>query len=530
MFFQKKKSKSKASMDSSDSDQLQHVEQAPILSDLDQNKQQLQIIFQSCSDVVFRNFRIGGKYNAFLVCVDGLVDMKHVDHMILKPLMYDSHTDFLGVSPIIVLKEQSVAVGQAKEACDFNAIVTSVLYGEAAVFIEGEKTALILDVKGWEMRSIEEPASETVIRGPREGFNENIRTSTSLIRRKLRSPNLKLESLQIGEVAKTEIVIAYVQGIAEDSLVQEVRHRLGRIKLDSVLESGYIEEMIEDAPYSLFPTIRNTERPDVVTANLLEGRVAILVDNTPFVLIVPVTFWSALTANEDYYERFWVGSVIRFIRLGALFISMNLPAIYVGITTYHQEMVPTNLLLSIAGARQAVPFPALVEALIMELTFEALREAGLRLPRQVGQAVSIVGALVIGQSAVQAGIVSAPMVIVVSITAIASFTIPQFSMGISMRILRFILLILSGVLGLYGLTVGTMFILIHLCSLRSFGAPYFAPVAPLNISGLKDIFVRVPWWNMNSRPELLSGDKISERIPKGQKPDPQRGKKGRQPS
>lgn len=499
----------------------QSSQQISLSSNLADNERSLHQMFLHCSDVVFRKFRIHGKNDAILVFVDGLVDNQRIDQMILKPLMYDNRSLLARDDLVLFIKEQIVAVGQAKTTSDLNVVVAGVLSGETAIIMDRMTTALTLDVKGWMMRNVEEPSSESVIRGPREGFNENIRTNTSLLRRKIKSAKLKFESLKIGDTSNTELVIAYLDGIAKDSLVQEVRQRLKGIEIDCVLESGYIEEFIEDAPHSPFPTVQNTERPDVVAANLQEGRVAILLDNTPFALIVPNTFWSGLIANEDYYERYWVGSVIRFIRFGALLVTLFLPAVYVALTTYHQEMIPTSLLLSIAASRDPVPFPAIVEALIMEVTFEGLREAGLRLPRQVGQAVSIVGALVIGQAAVQAGIVSAAMVIVVAITGIASFTIPNFSLGISLRILRFPFIFFAGILGLYGVTIGIMITLIHLCSLRSFGLPYLAPIAPMKMSSWKDIFIRVPWWRMNLRPELITGRKASVRIPKGQKPSPE---------
>lgn len=258
-----------------------------------------------------------------------------------------------------------------------------------------------------------------------------------------------------------------------------------------------------------------------MVSSLLEGKVAIFVDNTPFVLIVPMTFWSALQSSEDYNERFLISTFIRLIRLISVFISLFLPSLYVATTTFHQELIPTSLLLSVATSRDPVPFPALIEALLMEFTFEALREAGVRLPKTIGQAVSIVGGLVIGQAAVQAGIVSVPMVIIVSITGIASFTIPRFNFGKSIRILRFPMIILAGTLGLYGITMGFVFILLHVISLRSFGVPYFDPVAPLKFGNLKDVFVRVPWWAMNVRPRQ-TGSKNLRRIPEEQKPDEER--------
>ncbi|EJW15184.1 GerA spore germination protein [Paenibacillus alvei DSM 29] len=315
----------------------------------------------------------------------------------------------------------------------------------------------------------------------------------------------------------------YIEGIVEDSILDEVRKRVSRIEIDAVLDSGFIEEFIEDAPFSPFPTVQNTERPDVVLSSLLEGKIGIIVNGSPFVLIVPMTFWSALQAAEDYYEHFIYSTAIRWLRFTLLFISILLPSLYVAATTFHPELVPAELLLSIAAAREGVPFPAVVEALLMEFMFEALREAGIRLPKPIGSAVSMVGALVIGESAVNAGIVAAPLVIVVAFTGIASFSIPRYNVGLAFRLVRFPLLILAGALGLYGIGLGLIVLLIHLVNLRSFGVPYLTPVSPEIPGNSKDIFIRAPRWAMRDRPFFAGRDK--ERIPEGQKPDPQRGKR-----
>jgi spore germination protein KA len=284
-----------------------------------------------------------------------------------------------------------------------------------------------------------------------------------------------------------------------------------------VLESGYLEEFIEDNPYSPFPQVVHTERPDRVTASLLEGRVAILTDGTPFALIVPAEFITLMQSPEDYYERYMVATAIRWLRYIGFAMSLLLPSLYIAITTFHQEMIPTRLLISLAAAREGVPFPALVEALMMEFTFEALREAGIRLPRAVGQAVSIVGALVIGQAAVQAGIVSPLMVIVVAITGIASFMNPAFNIALTMRLMRFPLMLLAATLGLFGVMVGILAILIHLAGLRSFGVPYLSSLAPLHTKDLKDVAVRAPWWAMDNRPAETA--KLNRRRQsRGQKP------------
>ncbi len=284
--------------------------------------------------------------------------------------------------------------------------------------------------------------------------------------------------------------------------------------------SGGIEEFIEDNAFSIFPQIHKTERPDVVVSSLLEGKVAILEDGMPFALIAPITFWTSFQAAEDYYERFLYSTFIRLLRISLFILAGLLPSIFVAVTTFHPQLLPTNLLVSIAAAREGIPFPAVVETLLMEIVFEALREAGLHLPKPTGAAISIVGALVIGEAAVSAGIVSAPVVIVVGLTGISSFAIPRYNFAIAFRMLRFPILLLSGSLGLFGTVFGIVVILIHLVNLRSFGVPYFAPVAPQILGNLKDVLIRAPKWSLYSRPRCCRKDK--KRIPKGQRPRPKR--------
>jgi spore germination protein KA len=500
-----------------------HYKEKTFSPEISINEQVLEEIFENCSDLVIRPILVNGKSKMLLVYLDGLSDTKTLDEIVIKPIMFEEihqgkDNDYrLGN----VLKQQLVAIAQVKSVSKVKDFVDDVLKANVGVLVDGETNALIADLKGFEKRGVEEPSSEVTIRGPRDGFTESLRTNTTLLRRRIRSTRLKLESLTVGELSQTDVAIAYIEGIAPDSLLEEVRVRISRIQIDGVLESEYIEEFIEDVPFSPFPQIQNTERPDIVAANLLEGKVAIIVDNTPFVLIVPMTFWSGLQAVEDYYERFMYTTFIRFVRYILFNVSIFLPSFYVALTTYHPKLIPTDLLISVAAAREGVPFPAIIEALIMEFMFEGLREAGIRLPKPVGSAVSIVGALVIGQAAVQAGIVSAPMVIVVATTGIASFAIPRYNFGTAFRMIRFCMLILAGCFGFYGITVGFIALTIHLVNLRSFGVPYFSPVAPQIPGNMKDILIRVPRWAFNYRPALISGaDK--KRIPKGQKPSPKR--------
>lgn len=461
----------------------------------------LEEVFKDCSDVVFRNFIVDNR-KAYLICIDGLIDSNSISRFAVIRLLNDSNNN---ISSYKTLEDKVISSTQITETDLIYEVIGHILDGNTAILIDRMDHAIILDAKGGNQRGIAEPETESVIRGPHEGFVENFRTNTSMLRRKLRTANLKIVPMKLGEETRTQIGIVYLQDIASPKLIDEVTKRLKGIKIDGILETGYIEELIQDDTKTVFPLIQYTERPDTVVANLLEGRVVILVDGTPFALIMPVSFWQFIQAADDYYERFQIAIFLRLLRSFSLLIALLLPSLYIAVISFHQEMLPTSLMLSVAAAREAIPFPVVVEAFIMEMSFEALREAGVRLPKTVGQAVSILGALVVGQAAVMAGIVSAPMVIIVSMTGIASFTIPRYNASISIRLLRFPLMILAGTFGIFGIVIGVMLIITHLCKLRSFGVPYLAPVAPLTLSELKDVFIRTPWWKMDSRPKSFIG-------------------------
>ncbi|TMV51599.1 spore germination protein [Paenibacillus mesophilus] len=454
-----------------------------------------------------------------LVYIDGLVDMVTVNVMIRElagiPSLETLHSEsFYGH-----LKDRTLPVGGLREVDTPDEAFLCIFNGGTLLLMDGSGSALIADTAGGNGRAVEEPSSQTVVRGPKEGFTEHFRTNTALLRRKIKSPDLRIEVKVIGTNTKTNVGIVYLKGVANDQVVEEVGRRLDSIETDSILESGYIEEYIQDATFTPFPTIQNTERPDAAAAGILEGQICIIVDGTPFVLLAPVTFFKFFQSSEDYYQRYDIATFLRLIRYSSFLLSMLLPSLYIAITTFHQEMLPTTLLIGLAAQREGVPFPALLEAMLMEVTFEVLREAGVRMPRVIGPAISIVGALVLGQAAVQAGLVSGAMVIVVSFTAIANFVIPAINMAITARLIRFTLMILGATLGLFGIMSGLMVMLIHMASLRSFGIPYLMPVAPLIKENLKDIFVRVPWWAMITRPQLISaGNRIRQK--KGRKPSP----------
>ncbi|WLR50535.1 spore germination protein [Bacillus tianshenii] len=440
-----------------------------------------------------------------ILYIDGLIDNHAMQNYLMETLMVDmkdAPTSVKAFYPFI--KESLLPIGELKEIDTFEKVFDHILSGDTVLFVNGELQALALTTKGWKDRGVNEPTSESVIRGPKEGFTETLRTNTALLRRKIKDPNLRIESKKLGRMTKTDIAIVYLHGTADEKVVEEVHKRLDDIDVDGILESGYIEEFIEDDQLSPFPTTYNSERPDTVAASLLEGRVAIITDGTPFVLIVPALFVQFFQANEDYYQRFDISTAIRILRFLSFILALLMPSLYIAATTFHQEMIPAPLLISLAAQREGVPFPAFIEALLMELTFEILREAGVRMPRAVGGAISIVGALVLGEAAVQAGLVSPAMVIVVSITAIASFVIPAFNMSISIRMLRFVFMGLAASFGLFGIILGLIATSLHLCSLKSFGIPYMSPLAPIIPKDQKDVVIRFPHWGLFSRPTFLS--------------------------
>jgi spore germination protein KA len=384
---------------------------------------------------------------------------------------------------------------------NFQNILDALLAEEIVILLEPLDEAIIINQikKGNTERGITEPESEHIIRGPKDGFTENLFTNMSLIRKRIRTPELKMEQLTIGRLSKTKVIVSYIKNIADEKIVSEVFNRLKTIDIDGIMASCYIEEYIEDNALSPFPQVDNTEKPDVVAANLLEGRVAILTENTPTCLIVPLTFFQSMQINEDHYERPLVSSFIRFLRFVFLFLALFLPAIYIALETYHHEMIATKLLIRMTKSREGIPFPAYFEALFMAIFLEALREAATRLPKNIGQTVSIVGALVIGEVAIRAGIVSDTMVLVIGITAVSNFAIPKYNQALTIRLLRLILMFLAAFLGLFGVLIGFYCILTHMCNLESFGVSYLHPLAPFNPQGLKDTFIRVPRWGMIHR-------------------------------
>lgn len=487
--------------------------EAPLLNNtlfkkLKQNKKFIMDRLGNSEDIIVREFKIGPnpKTSVAVFYTDGLTDTVSVQKFIMESLLFEyKEEDIHEEAPPLLeqLKNLVLTVGELKEISDPEDLLVSLLSGNVILLLDGHTVGFDIGLKEWDNRGVTETSSESVVRGPKESFSEDIRTNTALIRRRIKDPDLWMETREIGRVTKTSVALMYIDGIVDETLVKEVRSRLDKIDIDGILESSYIEELIQDEALTPFPTLYNTERPDVVAAGLLEGRIAILVDGTPFTLLAPALFVQMFQAAEDYYGRSGISSALRLLRYFCFMIAFLAPSFYLAITTFHQEMIPTELLFSLVAQRERIPFPAVFEVLLMEFAFEILREASLRMPKAIGSAISIVGTLVIGQAAVEAGLVSASLIIVVSTTAIASFVFPANDLSIATRLLRFPLIILAANFGLVGILFGIITLIIHLCSLRSFGVPYMSSMAPYIEENQKDTFIRLPYWFMRTRPKLI---------------------------
>lgn len=472
--------------------------------DLESRLHWLENAFENCTDIITRKFTISTGQECALIYVRGMINQLTAQNFVIRSLQREAAELKDSTIYQFLFEDKGLSVSQNDIINDLNQGMQIVLQSGALLLIDGDERMLTFNLSDYPTRSIEDAPNEAVIRGPRESFIEDLEKNLTLIRRRIKSNRLKIESMTGGQLTQTSISIVYVEGVCKPELVREIKRRMSHIDTANIEGATSIEEVIEDNPYSPFPQMQYTERPDVVSGSILEGRVAILVDGTPMALLAPVTLPMLLQSAEDYYQHYVAANWIRWIRFIFVIVSLLLPSLYIAVTTFHPEMIPSKLLTTIAAARENVPFPALLEAFMMEIAFEALREASVRIPKSIGQAVSIIGALIIGTAAVEAGIVSAAMVIIVSLTGIASFIIPHFDLGLSFRFLRFPIMFLASMLGMYGITCGLILIYIHLVHLKSFGVPYMSPITPLVSEDLNDTLVRVPWWKMNKRPKQLT--------------------------
>lgn len=475
-------------------------DQTRISPNLSDNLNWLQDCLGHASDLVIKDLTIG-QISLQAIYLEDLVRNDLINNL-LYSLMVDSNALFEGQEDLFkFVKQKILNSGQVREVTTLGSALEAVVFGETVLFFAGYPKALVMETKSWESRSIEEAEKEATLRGPRDGFNENIMTNLALIRRRLRDPGLRVYRMILGERTNTPILILYLQDIAKQEILDELLERINKVEIDGVLESGILEQLIEDNVYSPFPQILLSERPDKAVAHLLEGRFVILVDATPFALIVPATMAQFISSPEDYYERWITSSAIRLVRYAAVFVSMFLPAIYIALTSFHYHLIPSRLINQVAQTRNIVPFTPFTEAVIMELTLELLREASVRLPGRVGQTIGVVGGIIVGNAAIQAGLFSPLLVIVVALTAISTFIIPNYNFGLAVRFLRFPIAFISALFGGFGIIMAWIILTTHLVTLESFGVPYTSPFAPLRLGDLKDTLVRVPINYMIKRPK-----------------------------
>jgi spore germination protein KA len=474
---------------------------------LELNVANVQDILGINSDFIYRQLFISNNRSieVSVLYIDGMINSQLASDYVIKPLMQAEQfiTCSSEADAIRIIDDGTVYYADVKKRLNINDVLNDMLTGSVAVIFNKHKIAFTFETKGFDKRPVGEPSAENVLKGAKDAFNETIRVNTATCRRKIKSPNLIIEETIIGTQTKTPVALCYMKNIANENLVQKVKKRLENIFVENVLTSGYLEEFIIDNS-SIFPQIQYTERPDRFCTNLLDGRVGIIIDGLPIAYIVPGTLLQFVQAPEDYSQHFIISSTIRYLRFTSMFISLLLPAFYISITTFHQEMIPTELTFSIVAAKQGVPFPMFVEVLLMLIAFELLVEAGLRLPQTIGQTVSIVGALVVGQAAVEAKLLSPATVIIIATTAITSFTMPNQDLSNALRLWRFVLAIASSIIGMYGLTMGLFVLIYQWCKIDTFGVPYLSPFIGDEEVQLQDSLFRLPLSTMKKRPSSLN--------------------------
>ncbi|MEV2478697.1 spore germination protein [Paenibacillus larvae] len=495
-----------------------------ITSSITLNTKHLSEIFNGIPEFVCKELVLKNKNKAAIAYIDGLTDKVLINRDIIRPLLYEEWDEQY-------LFESSISMGTVKKNGDWREIEQAILSGKTVLFVDGISYVLVLETQGWPQRSIQESKVEPDVKSAHQGFTETASQNIAMIRRYIPSTELKVKTCTVGKRGQVNISILYIADVVNISVLQKVEKRIKKIDVDTILNTGELEQFIEDDPYSPFPQLTITERPDTTASHLLQGRVTIVVDRSPGVLIGPMTLTSFFQTTDDYSIRWLVSSFVRMLRFVGAIIAIFAPALYIALVSFHYEVIPLRLLLTIAESRERVPFPPLIEALIMELVLEMLREAAIRLPAPVGQTIGIVGGIVIGQAAVQARLVSNIMVIVVAITAISSFILPNLELGAGIRLIRFpimllasvlgmvgivagvmtlVIHLLASVLGMVGIVAGVMTLVIHLLALESLGTPYGSPVSPLRLRNMKDTFVRLPVWLQKNRPESVGSQQIKK--------------------
>jgi len=484
------------------------LEQYQLTPSLSENIRIIQNLFADNDTLIVRQFEnyIDPSLKFCIIYNDGVVSSEQINENILAPLMVIKIHSSENI--LEEISRRVIQIGDIKNSDSVKEIVESIAFGDTVLFSEGSNRVLILSTKSFVTRSISEPEGEKNLSGPREGFNESLMTNLSLIRRRLRTNELKIKTLSIGRLSATKVAVCYIGSIVNHDLLNNLMQRLNQIDIDAVLDSNYLTELIRGHRYSIFRTIGYTERPDAVIGKILEGRIAIFVEGSPTVLTLPYLFIENFQSSEDYYLSFYYTSFARILRILAFILTVIIPGLYISVVAFNQEIIPTPLLINVAMDRRSVPLPASIEAYIMLVVFDLLRETGIRMPSNIGQALSIVGALVIGQAAVDAKLVASPMIIVVALIGITGLLVPKLNAPIIY--IRFFLLTLASLLGFFGLFIGISVILIHILSLRSFGVSQIDQSMTFKYQDAKDIFIRAPWWSMITRPKHMTPNKVRQ--------------------
>ncbi len=456
-------------------------------------------IFKNDISIRFRRLtvRTNIKSECMLIYFDGMVDSEQLNDAVIEPLL-QSRSENASNSIAEYIETQVLCVRDVRQESLVQKILEGLLYGEAVLLINDSKNALRIDIKGFKTRGIKEPDTERLLSGPHEGFEETAMLNLAMLRRKLQTPDLNIEMLRVGRRSGTMVFICYLGTLADKQRVKELRKRIEKIDMDGILDTNYIAEEIKDNRYSLFKTVGRTERPDVAAARLLEGRIAVIADGTPVVLTLPYLFSENFQSDEDYYRNFYISSVGRFLRYLSFFIAIMLPGLFIALVNHHHALLPTSLAIAIEKLRGGVPFLPITECIIMLLVFEILKETGLRMPQSLGHALSVVGGLVVGQAAVEARIISTPMLIVIALSAVSGLMVQRLSSAVVY--IRFFLIILGGAFGLLGIFSGISVMLSHILSLSSLGVDYTASLKSITAQDLKDTLVRSPWFFSFKRP------------------------------
>lgn len=455
-------------------------------------------------DFAIREIVIGGKAKAFIAFMDGMVDRPTINTSILRPLLDQNKFTAVEEGGLIdFIVNNVLEIHQLKKIATTNEATTEILIGNTIICVDGYDTYITCETKGYEKRNVEKPVIESVVKGSQEAFNENMRTNITLIRRIIKSKDLISEFFKLGERTNNQCAIMYIKGIVNPALVKEVKRRLGGIKTDYIQGDGVLEQFIEDSPNAIISTMISTERPDRVASFIIEGKVAIISEGVPFVLVVPATILSLLHTSEETTLRWQYGTFIRLVRLFAIFVAAMLPGLYVALTTFHREMIPTDLLIAIGQARENVPFPTLVEVLLMEAAFELIREAGIRIPGIVGNTIGIIGALILGQAAVQANLVSPILIIIVAFTGLGNFAIPDYSLAYGIRVTRIAFIVAGAILGFVGIYILMICFSAIIVNIKSFGVPLLSAYGPKTRKS-NDAIIRKPWWQQELRPDYLN--------------------------